>query len=337
MHKGEHRLLAAREDALPALRPGGDRARGAGALARRLGLSGKRRKREMALMIEDVTGRKEAAEELEKSEERFRRMVQTASNVITVLGADGEIRYQSPAIERVLGYAVEDLVGENVFDCVHPEDVERARGALGRISRSGGVSGVIGYRFLHEDGSWRNLEAIGSVPEGDLVEGVVVNSRDVTERVRVEEDLKLKNRAIDAASNGILITGTPEDDLPIVYYNPALERITGYSEDEVLGHNARFLQGSDKDQVEAYRLRPALEGGKEWSGVLRNYTIKTVPCSGTRCMWRPCATSSTDGSRITLGSRTTSPNARPSKRGSPTRPSTTPSPGCPTGRSSSTA
>jgi PAS domain-containing protein len=68
---------------------------------------------------------KRSEEALKESEERFRPLVQNASDIITVLEADGTIRYQSPATERVLGYRPEELVGKNVFDYGHLDDMPR--------------------------------------------------------------------------------------------------------------------------------------------------------------------------------------------------------------------
>ena len=71
-------------------------------------------------------------------------------------------------------------------------------------------------------------------------------------RLASEEMRRLLDRAVAASSNGIVITDPRAPDDPIVYVNPAFERISGYPVDEVLGHNCRFLQGEDRDQ-------PALE------------------------------------------------------------------------------
>jgi diguanylate cyclase (GGDEF)-like protein/PAS domain S-box-containing protein len=95
--------------------------------------------------------------------------------------------------------------------------------------------------------------------------------RDISERRRAEQALRLRTRAVEAAENGITIVNVRHPDQPIEYVNPAFERITGYASGEVLGRNCRFLQGKDRDQPELEHLRAALRTGTEGHALLRNY------------------------------------------------------------------
>ncbi len=100
--------------------------------------------------------------------------------------------------------------------------------------------------------------------------------RDVTAQKRVERELRLKDRAIEASNNGIIITGADQPDSgsagsPIVYVNPAFERMTGYAEEEIVGQDCRFLQAGDRDQPEIDTLREAIRAGEPCTVVLRNY------------------------------------------------------------------
>src|SRR3712207_9210307 len=88
---------------------------------------------------------------------------------------------------------------------------------------------------------------------------------------------RLLGRAVTASSNGIIITDPPVPDNPIVYVNPAFEEISGYTADEVLGHNCRFLQADDRDQPALDELREALAEGRECRVVLRNYRKDGTP------------------------------------------------------------
>jgi PAS domain S-box-containing protein len=88
---------------------------------------------------------------------------------------------------------------------------------------------------------------------------------------------RLLDRAVAASSNGIVITDPRMPDDPIVYVNPAFERISGYPVDEVLGHNCRFLQGEDRDQPALDELRSALSEERESRVVLRNYRKDGTP------------------------------------------------------------
>jgi diguanylate cyclase (GGDEF)-like protein/PAS domain S-box-containing protein len=127
---------------------------------------------------------------LEESEQRFRSLVQNAPDLITVVDADTRVLYQSPSMNRVLGYEVDEIVGTELSSLVHKEDV----GALlaffqKQMGRPGEVAKVE-VRLRHRDGSWRHLEIAGSDQRGDAVAGIVLNSRDITERKRLEEQLR---------------------------------------------------------------------------------------------------------------------------------------------------
>lgn len=95
--------------------------------------------------------------------------------------------------------------------------------------------------------------------------------RDVSRRAQSEARLHLLQRSIEASSNGIIITGGAEDDYPILYINPAFSRMTGYSQDDVLGKNCRILQGPDTEEERRREIREALEAQREVSVVMRNY------------------------------------------------------------------
>jgi PAS domain S-box-containing protein len=88
---------------------------------------------------------------------------------------------------------------------------------------------------------------------------------------------RLLDRAVAASSNGIVITDPRVPDNPLVYVNPAFEEISGYTADEVLGHNCRFLQADDRDQPALDELREALVEGQECRVVLRNYRKDGTP------------------------------------------------------------
>jgi PAS domain S-box-containing protein len=145
-----------------------------------------------------------------ESEVTLRSLVQYTSDIITVMDPSGTIVYQSPAIERILGYRVEELIGANAFEYIHPEDVERVLGVFTQTLESGGVSPLVEFRFRHADGHWRDLEAVGnSMLENTTVGGMVVNSRDVTDRKRAEEALRFQKTLLEAQSeasiDGILV------------------------------------------------------------------------------------------------------------------------------------
>jgi diguanylate cyclase (GGDEF)-like protein/PAS domain S-box-containing protein len=142
-------------------------------------------------LIHDITERWQAEAAVRQSEERFRSLVQNASDLITVIDPDTTVRYQSPAVTRVLGYDADFAIGNRLIDAVHKDDAGRFLAALDDlIARPG--SAVTGEgRVRHADGTWRYLEFTGTDQrENPAIGGLVLNVRDVTERKRLEDQLR---------------------------------------------------------------------------------------------------------------------------------------------------
>jgi PAS domain S-box-containing protein len=145
------------------------------------------------------------------TEARFRALVQYSSDVITVLAADGTVLYNTPAVTSVLGYDPDELLGRRTFDFVHPDDIEVVLARFGEALMQPGVAVPVTFRFRHRAGHWVPLDAIGSNRLDDPnVRGIVVNSRDTTERQRVEDSLRksqqLYQLLMDQVPVGILFT-----------------------------------------------------------------------------------------------------------------------------------
>jgi diguanylate cyclase (GGDEF)-like protein/PAS domain S-box-containing protein len=140
--------------------------------------------------IQDVSERKNVERVIIESEQRFRSLVQNSSDIITILEADGTVRYVSPAVERVTGYKPEEQIGTNAFGSVHPDDKEQALNTLAEVLKRPGLHPPLEFRVPHKDGSWRYLEhVVNNLLDDSAVRGVVVNSWDVTERKALVEYL----------------------------------------------------------------------------------------------------------------------------------------------------
>jgi PAS domain S-box-containing protein len=129
----------------------------------------------------------------EKDDRWLRSVVQNSSEIVTIVDPDGTLRYANPAWEWVLGYDPEEEIGKmNVLEYVHPEDLPHVLEETEKALSEGGIAtNEAEYRFRHKDGSWRWLESVGSyLPDDPAVGGVVITSRDVTERKEAEEALK---------------------------------------------------------------------------------------------------------------------------------------------------
>lgn len=209
----------------------------------------------------DITERKRAVEALRRSEEYWRALIEQAGDLTAVLGADATIRYVSPSVHRLLGYAPDEWIGRNGLDFIHPEDtpavVEGLRAGLEH--RDTGESTAL--RIRHHDGSWRDFEGTDTnLLENETVRGIVVNVRDVTERKRAEEALRAsEERYRDLFENAHDIVYIHDLAGNFSSVNRAAEKVTGYDRKDALCMNVSdivaptdlprmigFLQGAAK-------------------------------------------------------------------------------------------
>ena len=158
-------------------------------------------------VMRDITRQKLAEESLRASEERFRLVTENASDLITVINSHGIIRFQSPSVEHVLGYKPEEWLNRDGLELVHPEDIAKAAGALQRIvANPDEPPFLVEFRFLHKDGTWRIMQAIGKkIPSQAKESLIVINSRDITENRKLEEQLRQsqKMEAIGQLAGGV--------------------------------------------------------------------------------------------------------------------------------------
>jgi PAS domain S-box-containing protein len=208
-------------------------------------------------MDESAADREMRANAPPDSEARFWALVQYSSDVITVMSADGTVQYNTPAVRRVLGYEPAELRGRNAFEFVHPDDVSEVVARFGEALMEPGAVVPVTFRFRHRDGHWVPLEAIGSNRLDDPnVRGVVVNSRDITERQRVETSLRqsqqLYRLLMEQVPVGIFFTDAAGQ---ITTANPAVLAMLGSpSEDATRQFNVLTLGPLQRAGVgDAYR------------------------------------------------------------------------------------
>ncbi|HSF38657.1 MAG TPA: EAL domain-containing protein [Thermoanaerobaculia bacterium] len=140
--------------------------------------------------LEDVTDRRRAEEALRESEERFRALVQNASDLIAILDRQGTVLYESPSHWRLLGYEPEDHLGRSILDLVHAEDRPLVEESLRQLVDAPGEALAIEYRLQDGKGLWRVIESMAAnLLEHPAVQGIVLNSHDITDRKNAEQRL----------------------------------------------------------------------------------------------------------------------------------------------------
>jgi PAS domain S-box-containing protein len=145
------------------------------------------------LHLRDVTALRRAEYERQRIEARFRSLVQESSDLILILDRRVDIQFASPAVERLLGFQPEEIVGNREALRVHPADEKRLQRALIRVLRTPGTHPPFEIRVQHRDGSYRWLEVTPTNLLADpMIHGVVANCRDITERHAAEFNLWLQ-------------------------------------------------------------------------------------------------------------------------------------------------
>lgn len=144
----------------------------------------------------DISDLKRASEALRASEEYFRSLIENASDMISLLSPDGSSHYNSPSVERVLGYTPAELQGNSFFEFIHAEDSCEVLGALSRCAIEPESVVTIRLRYRHKNnGTWRTLESVAkNLLHNPVVRAIVLNSRDVTETETLQRQLERERR-----------------------------------------------------------------------------------------------------------------------------------------------
>jgi PAS domain S-box-containing protein len=213
--------------------------------------------------------REKAEGALRRREEYFRSLIENTMDLMTILDREGLVLYQSPSVERVLGYNPAEWIGGNVFEWMHPEDSGVMRELLLEAIVAAGTIGTWECRFRHKDGTWRVLEARGkNLLEHPEVQGVILNSRDVTERKRTGEQIREQAALLDKAKDAIFVHDLEDR---ITFWNRSAAKLYGWGAEEVKGRTVEELLGKADSGVFLEARRAALETG-EWHGELHQLT-----------------------------------------------------------------
>ena len=137
----------------------------------------------------DVTAKVETENKLKLSEQRFKSLVQDGGDMIAIIDAQANYIYISPTSFNILGYFPEEFQEKNAFDFIHPEDVETVQSQFGLLEHTKKIT-LQPFRFKHKNGEWRWIEtSVTNLMDEPSIQGMVANSRDVTERKNIEEAL----------------------------------------------------------------------------------------------------------------------------------------------------
>ena len=229
----------------------------------------------------DITERHDAEQALADERNLLRTLIDILPDRIFVKDRESNYLLNNEAHVRALGMKSEEqLLGMNDADFYPRELVERFRARELGVLNSGESVANLEEDFVDIDGlpHWFSTTMVPLLDVGGEIVGIVGMTRDITERKESEDALRraatrnnLLAQAVDAASDGIVITDPGEEDNPMIYANPAFAHITGYAVEEVLGKNCRILQGEHTDETTLAELRAAIREQRAVRVTILNY------------------------------------------------------------------
>lgn len=229
----------------------------------------------------DITDRRQMEAALRASEARFRAVFNSTFQFIGVLALNGTVLEVNETALIAGGLQEADVVGKPFWETRWWVESESSRETLqesiARAAQGEFIRYEVDIRGTGESVLTIDFSIKPVLDDSGSVALLIPEGRDVTEHKAAEQALKLRDRAVRAINQGIVITDSLSPDDPILYVNPGFEAITGYESSEVIGRNCRFLQGPESDPEEVSVMRRAVRQGTPCTVEILNYRRDGTP------------------------------------------------------------
>lgn len=169
----------------------------------------------------------EQIEEVNRTQKRMQLLLENASEVITIYEEDETIRYISPSVETILGYGQKEMIGKSDIEKVHEEHRSIFKDLFMKMNEHPEEKVTVQYEYRAKDGSFIWLESTGTnCMSNPAIHGYILNSRDITERRRAEQEQRMRSKMQALSENSPDLITRLESET-ISYINPVIEEYTG--------------------------------------------------------------------------------------------------------------
>jgi PAS domain S-box-containing protein len=180
----------------------------------------------------------EQIDEVNRTQKRMQLLLENASEVITIYEEDGTVRYISPSAERILGYSQDELMGKNDIIYVHEECVDNVNDMFKQLLDNPLEQVTMQFQFHRKGGDSVWLEATGANMLADpAIQGIIVNTRDITERRRAEQEQRMRSQMQALSENSPDLITRLNAQNEFFYINPVIENYTGNKPEELVNKN----------------------------------------------------------------------------------------------------
>jgi len=219
----------------------------------------------LAVLFRNIDERRRSEEALRESEERFRLAFENANDGVCMVAPDGRLLKVNKRMCDIFGYSKEEFECMTVNDITHPEDQNISPTFIGQSISSGVESSVFEKRYFHQQGQMIYGQVSSSLVRDAKGNPMyfISHVQDITLRKQGEVERERLLSAIEQAGEMVEITDT---EGTIQYVNPAFERTTGYTRDEVLGKNPRILKSGAQDEAFYKEMYQTITRGETWKG-----------------------------------------------------------------------
>ncbi len=225
--------------------------------------------RQQSLDLEKEIAQREAVQlQLKDSEKYYRTLIEASHDLSMIINQTGIVTYASSSAQNILGYPPEQIIGTNLFEYLHKDDVRISKKRFENFILSLQSEKHLIFRIRSSEGSYKVLEAsVKNLLAEPTIQGLLLYARDITAKQAAEEQLRKLQLVVEQNPSSIVITDL---DGTIQYVNKQFEKVTGYTKEEALGQNPNILNSGLTPPEVFVDMWETLQHDEIWNGEFIN-------------------------------------------------------------------